>query len=142
MSNTTKTKKVVETPVEKATPKQKIIIISSHKQKSKEMLTILGEAYKIKSAPLCEDADVEIVTELPNRATVKDAVLIGNMIPNYLATAAKLIVEANATGFFGVPDRFATQLSAQEAADLLTYPKAYQATECEVEAYVEDGIKA
>jgi len=119
----------------------KVIIVASNKNKSNEALQILGQAMKLKFQPVCDQHDkVEIVTSNPSPADCKGAVIIGNMVPTYLGMKAELVLEVNAQGFMGVPDRFAEKLTVEEVVEMLNYPKAYIIEEVEVSEFIGEEL--
>jgi len=128
MTTTTKTK--TTTKVKKA---PKVIILSVYKDKSKEELVKLGEAYK-QQFPIAKDA--EILTELPKPADVKGCIIVGNLLPTYLIAAAEIALEANASAYWKLPTKIQAMLEVDDVLDMLSFPKALKVKELDVTSYL------
>jgi len=110
------------------TNKEKFVILSSYKGKSKEQLQLLGDIL----AKRYDCVGCKIVVD--DRSTkgaisqddVRGKILVGSMLPNYLAQAAKTCIEVNTTAFYAIPTRIVQKnMDADEQQALITYDKAY-----------------
>ena len=121
----------------------KVIVIVNHKSHAEKTLKNIAQAYCLKFEKLIAQADeVEILTKLPSPNDVKDCVLIGNLVPTYIAEKAEFVCEANCMEAFNIPSRFAEQMEAEEFIPMLKFPRAYKVESIFVEDFVADGIEA
>jgi hypothetical protein len=125
-----------------ATPKASgyVILANDTRLKSKDQATILAdliqERFGVKGVVVTNDYSgdkIERVNATPEQCRGK--ILIGSLVPSYLAIVAKEVIEVNSTPFFKAPARFIKDFSSEEKSELLTYPKSYKVVATDIKAH-------
>jgi|SaaInlStandDraft_1057018.scaffolds.fasta_scaffold04041_11 hypothetical protein len=121
------------------------IVLASYSQKPLSQLQTLGEQlskrFGVEGCKIVTDDKSEAKRGTIKADDVRGKILVGNMIPSYLAQAADEVIEVNCQQFFNTPERFIKEYTDEEIGGLLSYDRSYKVVKTPLSKHLPVGAE-